>query len=62
MRCRMCGRSPEGIRQAENGVCRASREGGKTSLMSLLTRLLNDAMSHIRNCPVENVSREWWVG
>ena len=51
-----------GSGELREGTHRASWEGGRTSSTSPTARLHDDAMSHIPNCPVGNVSREWWVG
>ena len=53
----MCvGEAPKGLRRAESGGASSIGEGGRTSLMSPTIRSLDGAMSHIRSCPVENVS------
>ena len=51
-----------GSGELREGTHRASWEGGRTSSTSPMAHLHDDAMSHIPNCPVGNVSREWWVG
>ena len=51
-----------GSGELRTGTYQALWEGGRRSLMSQVIRLLDDAMSRSRNCPVGNVSREWLVG